>query len=77
MFQESQISDLEGYLLYPLNNCFVLMWVQNLGSHSFSIGVSEVLNTNIMLESSADDDMEYVYQRLKLIPHDQFLLLFT
>ncbi|KAJ0104526.1 hypothetical protein Patl1_18688 [Pistacia atlantica] len=34
----------------------------NAGSHSFSIGVSEVLNTNIVLELSADD-IEYVYQR--------------
>ncbi|XP_044476823.1 protein HAPLESS 2 [Mangifera indica] len=34
----------------------------NAGSHSFSIGVTEVLNTNILLELSADD-IEYVYQR--------------
>nr|POE67434.1 protein hapless 2 [Quercus suber] len=34
----------------------------NAGSHSFSIGVTEVLNTNLLLELSADD-IEYVYQR--------------
>ncbi|KAJ3692717.1 hypothetical protein LUZ60_011812 [Juncus effusus] len=32
------------------------------GSHSFSIGVTEVLNTNMLLELSADD-IEYVYHR--------------
>ncbi|XP_058224675.1 protein HAPLESS 2 isoform X1 [Rhododendron vialii] len=34
----------------------------NPGSHSFSIGISEVLNTNLLVELSADD-IEYVYQR--------------
>ncbi|KAK4748597.1 hypothetical protein SAY87_015183 [Trapa incisa] len=34
----------------------------NAGSHSFSIGVTEVLNTNLLLELSADD-IEYVFQR--------------
>ncbi|KAK9143506.1 hypothetical protein Syun_012906 [Stephania yunnanensis] len=32
------------------------------GKHSFSIGVTEVLNTNILIELSADD-IEYIYQR--------------
>lgn len=34
----------------------------NPGSHSFSIGITEVLNTNLLVELSADD-IEYVYQR--------------
>ncbi|CAA6656318.1 unnamed protein product [Spirodela intermedia] len=34
----------------------------NAGTHSFSIGISEVLNTNLLIELSADD-IEYVYQR--------------
>ncbi|KAI0495217.1 hypothetical protein KFK09_025367 [Dendrobium nobile] len=34
----------------------------NAGSHSFSVGISEVLNTNLLIELSADD-IEYVYQR--------------
>ncbi|XP_010538793.1 PREDICTED: protein HAPLESS 2 isoform X2 [Tarenaya hassleriana] len=34
----------------------------NAGSHSFSIGVTEALNTNLMIELSADD-IEYVFQR--------------
>ncbi|GMY30216.1 protein HAPLESS 2 [Fagus crenata] len=34
----------------------------NAGTHSFSIGVTEVLNTNLLIELSADD-VEYVYQR--------------
>lgn len=36
--------------------------MQNAGSHSFSIGITEVLNTNLLIELSADD-IEYVYQR--------------
>jgi hypothetical protein len=40
--------------------------VQNAGTHSFSIGVTEVLNTNLLIELSADD-IEYVYQRLILL----------
>ncbi|XP_020114821.1 protein HAPLESS 2 isoform X1 [Ananas comosus] len=32
------------------------------GSHSFSVGITEVLNTNLLIELSADD-IEYVYQR--------------
>ncbi|MQM13499.1 hypothetical protein Taro_046421, partial [Colocasia esculenta] len=34
----------------------------NAGTHSFSIGITEVLNTNLLIELSADD-IEYVYQR--------------
>lgn len=34
----------------------------NAGSHSFSIGVTEVLNSNLLIELRADD-IEYVYQR--------------
>ncbi|KAL7111628.1 hypothetical protein ACP275_05G101400 [Erythranthe tilingii] len=34
----------------------------NAGSHAFSIGITEVLNTNLLLELRADD-IEYVYQR--------------
>ncbi|KAJ4712998.1 protein HAPLESS 2 [Melia azedarach] len=34
----------------------------NAGSHSFSIGVTEALNTNLLIELGADD-IEYVYQR--------------
>ncbi|EXC34107.1 hypothetical protein L484_010565 [Morus notabilis] len=34
----------------------------NAGTRSFSIGVTEVLNTNLLIELSADD-VEYVYQR--------------
>ncbi|KAG0491554.1 hypothetical protein HPP92_004952 [Vanilla planifolia] len=34
----------------------------NAGTHSFSVGVTEVLNTNLLIELSADD-IEYVYQR--------------
>ncbi|EPS72015.1 hypothetical protein M569_02742, partial [Genlisea aurea] len=34
----------------------------NVGSHAFSIGITEVLNTNLVVELRADD-IEYVYQR--------------
>ncbi|XP_063943788.1 protein HAPLESS 2 isoform X2 [Daucus carota subsp. sativus] len=34
----------------------------NAGSRSFSIGITEVLNTNLLIELTADD-IEYVYQR--------------
>ncbi|KAM7258327.1 hypothetical protein ACFE04_014068 [Oxalis oulophora] len=34
----------------------------NAGAHSFSIGVTEVLNTNLLIELRADD-IEFVYQR--------------
>ncbi|KAI4315374.1 hypothetical protein L6164_028190 [Bauhinia variegata] len=34
----------------------------NAGTHSFSIGITEVLNTNLVIELSADD-VDYVYQR--------------
>lgn len=39
--------------------------LQNAGTHSFSIGVTEDLKSNIMMELSADD-IEFVYQRLTL-----------
>ncbi|KAI3756455.1 hypothetical protein L1987_56276 [Smallanthus sonchifolius] len=35
---------------------------QDAGSHSFSIGIAEVVNSNLLIELSADD-IEYVYQR--------------
>jgi hypothetical protein len=41
---------------------FYLICLQNAGSFSFSIGITEVLNTNIVLELSAND-VDYVYQR--------------
>ncbi|KAF7066774.1 hypothetical protein CFC21_072713 [Triticum aestivum] len=34
----------------------------NAGAHSFSIGITETLNTNLLIELSADD-INYVYQR--------------
>ncbi|KAH7692398.1 Generative cell specific-1/HAP2 domain-containing protein [Dioscorea alata] len=34
----------------------------NAGTHSFSVGITEVLNTNLLIELSADD-IEYVFQR--------------
>uniref|UniRef100_A0A7N0V0H0 Generative cell specific-1/HAP2 domain-containing protein n=1 Tax=Kalanchoe fedtschenkoi TaxID=63787 RepID=A0A7N0V0H0_KALFE len=34
----------------------------NAGSHSFSIGITEAVNSNLLIELSADD-IEYVYQR--------------
>ncbi|XP_078178775.1 protein HAPLESS 2-like isoform X1 [Carex rostrata] len=34
----------------------------NAGTHSFSIGITEVLNTNLVVELGADD-IEFVYQR--------------
>ncbi|CAL9191097.1 unnamed protein product [Musa hybrid cultivar] len=34
----------------------------NAGTHTFSVGITEVLNTNLLIELSADD-IEYVYQR--------------
>ncbi|KAL6544038.1 Transcriptional activator [Orobanche gracilis] len=35
---------------------------RNAGSYAFSIGITEVLNTNLLIELAADD-IEYVYQR--------------
>lgn len=49
--------------------------VQNAGTHTFSVGITEVLNTNLLLELSADD-IEYVYQRLFLAIHIDFLFVF-
>ncbi|KAH6809146.1 hapless 2 [Perilla frutescens var. frutescens] len=48
-----------AYALYELT------YIQNLldaGSHAFSIGMTEVINSNLLIELTADD-MEYVYQR--------------
>jgi hypothetical protein len=36
--------------------------LQDAGAYSFSVGVSEVLNSNLLVELNADD-IEYVYQR--------------
>ncbi|GMN57932.1 hypothetical protein TIFTF001_027036 [Ficus carica] len=44
-----------------LHNQLWNFW-ENAGTHSFSIGVTEVLNSNLLIELSADD-VEYVYQR--------------
>lgn len=40
----------------------VPIWLQDAGSHSFSIGVTEVLNTNLLIELRADD-IDFVFQR--------------
>nr|GLL36018.1 protein HAPLESS 2 isoform X3 [Ipomoea trifida] len=40
----------------------VLCARKNAGNRAFSIGITEVLNTNLLIELSADD-IEYVYQR--------------
>lgn len=40
--------------------------LQDAGSHAFSIGITEVLNSNLLIELRADD-IEYVYQRLVLV----------
>ncbi|GMN32298.1 hypothetical protein TIFTF001_003601 [Ficus carica] len=44
-----------------LHNQLWNFW-ENAGTHSSSIGVTEVLNANLLIELSADD-VEYVYQR--------------
>ncbi|RRT75241.1 hypothetical protein B296_00031471, partial [Ensete ventricosum] len=43
----------------------------NAGTHTFSVGITEVLNTNLLIELSADD-IEYVYQRY-LLPIDALI----
>ena len=48
--------------LLLLEMIFYLICLQNAGSFSFSIGITEVLNTNIVIELSAND-VDYVYQR--------------
>lgn len=48
--------------------------MQNAGTHSFSIGVTEVINTNLLIELSADD-VEYVYQRLVFSGYSIWLIL--
>ncbi|KAJ8629962.1 hypothetical protein MRB53_023285 [Persea americana] len=45
-----------------INQHPVMSYDYDAGTHSFSIGITEVLNTNLLLELSADD-IEYVYQR--------------
>lgn len=50
------------YIVHLLVNLVIFNWAQNAGSHSFSIGVTEVLNTNLLIELRADD-IEFVYQR--------------
>lgn len=42
-----------------------MIQLQNAGTHSFSIGITEVLNTNLLIELTADD-IEYVYQRFDI-----------
>ncbi|KAL8114560.1 hypothetical protein AgCh_021428 [Apium graveolens] len=49
----------EAFNGQPVNHSSLL---QNAGSRSFSIGITEVLNTNLLIELTADD-IEYVYQR--------------
>lgn len=49
-------------LKHAFTRTFSCNCLQDAGTHSFSIGITEVLNTNLLLELSADD-IEYVYQR--------------
>jgi len=51
-------------MVSSVRNYFFLyfIYLQSAGSYSFSIGITEVLNTNLVLELSAND-VEYVYQR--------------
>lgn len=53
-----------------------MVMVQNAGTHSFSIGITEVLNTNLLIELSADD-IEYVYQRLILLSESPLCFWFS
>ncbi|EMS61515.1 hypothetical protein TRIUR3_26305 [Triticum urartu] len=49
----------------PFGSClYNQLWnfKENAGAHSFSIGITESLNTNLLIELSADD-INYVYQR--------------
>lgn len=48
--------------MLALDKAFDTYPSQNAGVHSFSIGITEVLNTNLLIELSADD-INYVYQR--------------
>ncbi|KAJ0594451.1 putative generative cell specific-1/HAP2 domain-containing protein [Helianthus annuus] len=52
--------------LYACMYVYIILYhqsnhIQNAGSHSFSIGITEVVNSNLLLELKADD-IEYVYQ---------------
>jgi hypothetical protein len=49
-------------LLCVLDNTFDKYLLQHAGVHSFSFGITELVNTNLLIELSADD-IEYVYQR--------------
>jgi hypothetical protein len=48
--------------MLPLDKAFDTYPLQDAGVHTFSIGITEVLNTNLLIELSADD-INYVYQR--------------
>ncbi|KAK4400683.1 protein HAPLESS 2 [Sesamum angolense] len=58
----SVVIHLTGYLFYFQADQNRISRNQNAGSHAFSIGITEVLNTNLLVELRADD-IEYVYQR--------------
>ncbi|CAH2071258.1 unnamed protein product [Thlaspi arvense] len=64
-FRESDVNRLNRHQLplYGLEGRFErINQHPNTGPHSFSIGVTETLNTNLLIELRADD-IEYVYQR--------------
>ncbi|KAL9350020.1 hypothetical protein Peur_057275 [Populus x canadensis] len=54
-------SDVQQYINY-LNFITNLIQPQNAGTPSFSIGITEILNTNPLIEPTTDD-IGYVYQR--------------
>ncbi|KAF2297738.1 hypothetical protein GH714_002496 [Hevea brasiliensis] len=57
------IGDFVGYSSVPsFEDFYLVIQRQNAGTHSFSIGITEVLNTNLLIELCAHD-IEYVYQR--------------
>jgi hypothetical protein len=45
-----------------LDNTFDTYLLQHAGVQTFSFGITELVNTNLLIELSADD-IEYVYQR--------------
>uniref|UniRef100_A0A453LDF4 Generative cell specific-1/HAP2 domain-containing protein n=1 Tax=Aegilops tauschii subsp. strangulata TaxID=200361 RepID=A0A453LDF4_AEGTS len=53
---------LSHVFMLALDKAFDIYPSQNAGAHSFSIGITESLNTNLLIELSADD-INYVYQR--------------
>ncbi|KAG6579481.1 Protein HAPLESS 2, partial [Cucurbita argyrosperma subsp. sororia] len=57
-------SNLTGRSKSNWSKSVAIIWSgrKNAGTHSFSIGITEVLNTNLVIELRADD-VEYVYQR--------------